>query len=344
MSTPDETPSTGPQSEPRRIVWAIDPFGDTDKSHQLDIDFLRQYAQRVPVTIEPVYVLSPVEINLSAELTAPVLAETYRFRPAAEKALEKALSGVDIPGLLKPKILVQYLASLAHASQVLSEYAWSTGAHLILANTHGRSGLRRAFLGSFAESLLNHSHTPLVTIGPTVDTIRSFDAILFPTDFREASRKTRCVFRKLVHFASEIHSSVTIYHSISHTLETAMQSGASLLGGGWFPIQATFSDEAERKQRRADLWSEWAKNQGVSSEALIEIQFTGMPDAILQASKLKNVGLIAMEPQSGPLISALVGSTLRQVIRNADCPVWVYRPDESEVKSATTPLELSKAA
>ncbi|MGK5086160.1 universal stress protein [Bdellovibrionota bacterium FG-2] len=331
-------------AEPRRIVWAIDPFGDTETSHQLDIEFLRHYSQKQPIAIEPVYVLSPSEINLSAELSAPVLAEAYRFRPAAEKALEKALSGVQIPGLLPPKILVQYLASLTHTSQVLSEYAGSTGAHLILANTHGRSGLKRAFLGSFAESLLNHAHTPIVIVGPGVQSMRPLDQVLFPTDFREASRKTRCVFRKLIDFASELHSSVTIYHSISHTLESAMQSGASLLGGGWIPIQATFSDEAERKQRRAELWSEWAKNKGVPSDALIDVQFTSMPEAILQAAKQKNVGLIAMEPQSGPLVSALVGSTLRQVIRHADCPVWVYRPDEAELKSATTPLIQDKAA
>ena len=46
------------------------------------------------------------------------------------------------------------------------EYARTHGADLIALSSHGRSGLRRMVLGSVAEIILRHAHTPVLTFPP----------------------------------------------------------------------------------------------------------------------------------------------------------------------------------
>lgn len=43
-------------------------------------------------------------------------------------------------------------------------FADSTGVYAIVVGTHGRSGLRRALMGSTAEALVRHASCPVVTI------------------------------------------------------------------------------------------------------------------------------------------------------------------------------------
>ncbi|UQA58556.1 universal stress protein [Polyangium aurulentum] len=43
-------------------------------------------------------------------------------------------------------------------------HAWEVSADLIVMGTHGRSGIKRALLGSVAEKVVRHSPIPVLTI------------------------------------------------------------------------------------------------------------------------------------------------------------------------------------
>jgi nucleotide-binding universal stress UspA family protein len=51
-----------------------------------------------------------------------------------------------------------------HAPTVIIERARALGADLIAMSTHGRSGLRRMFLGSVADAVLRHAQCPVLLV------------------------------------------------------------------------------------------------------------------------------------------------------------------------------------
>ncbi len=49
-------------------------------------------------------------------------------------------------------------------AETILEYAEEIDANLIVAGTHGRTGVRRRILGSVAERLVRHAHCPVMTV------------------------------------------------------------------------------------------------------------------------------------------------------------------------------------
>lgn len=74
---------------------------------------------------------------------------------------------------------------------VISKLLKQERTDLIVLGTHGRTGLPRLILGSFAEDVFRHSPCPVVTVGPRIDDelARAYPKnILFPTDDSHASK------------------------------------------------------------------------------------------------------------------------------------------------------------
>jgi len=55
---------------------------------------------------------------------------------------------------------------------------------LLIAGTHGRSGLSKAIIGSVAEQIMRNARCPVLTIGPNVPATQlRFNRVLYATDF-----------------------------------------------------------------------------------------------------------------------------------------------------------------
>jgi nucleotide-binding universal stress UspA family protein len=74
---------------------------------------------------------------------------------------------------------------------VLCEVSKECEIDLIVLGTHGRTGLKKALLGSTAEAVFRRTALPVLTIGPSVRVGAHnggrFHCVLFATDFNEAS-------------------------------------------------------------------------------------------------------------------------------------------------------------
>lgn len=322
----------------RRIIWAVDVFWEDSKLHRSAISALRALADRTQCEIEPVFVLSPAQLNLSLEFSPPWI---QQYRPAAERALASFVSRLKIPGLIKPHLIVHNAPSTTQAVKALSQYAQMVGADAILASTHGRKGIGRFFLGSFSEALLINSRVPVFTVNPKLKMSGALDHVLFPTDFGHGAKYA---FKRVVALAANLKANLTLYHAIRYPIEPVFQSGIYLLGGAWVPVHAYFDIEVERKYRHSEGWADWAHKQGVNTDIVIRTEGGNISDTILELAKKKNVGLIAMEAQSGPITAAIVGSITRQVVRGAECGVWAFRESEAEAKSAQVQAQQKKAA
>jgi nucleotide-binding universal stress UspA family protein len=64
------------------------------------------------------------------------------------------------------QVPVRTQAGIGPPSDEIVRYAAEMRADLIVMGTHGRTGLRRALLGSVAEKVVRHAPCPVLTVGP----------------------------------------------------------------------------------------------------------------------------------------------------------------------------------
>ncbi len=303
----------------RKIVWAVDAFLTDPAGHTQVIQNLRLLSEKLKATILPTYVLSPDQLNLSIDFSGPWIST---YKPAVEKSLQHLATHSGFPNVAQPKIIVKETPSLKNAVKSLCAYAASQGAQLIVAGTQGRNGLSRLMLGSFAESLLMTSKIPILVVGPQARPVSDLRHILFPTDLTQGSM---AVFSGLLDLAKELGAKITIHHSVPNPIEPVLQSGVYLLGGGWIPVPMYIEKEKARKIEKAEALVERAKKKGVPASISIDTSSRSVTQSILDSAESLKPDWIAMAAESGPVVSALIGSIARQVVRNAPCPTWILR-------------------
>jgi nucleotide-binding universal stress UspA family protein len=308
---------------PRQIVWAVDAFeppeGPLVRTVSKWIEgLIRDYG----ATVEPVYVLNPAELNLTSEFAVPWVS---RYRPYAEQALAEMVRRLDLPGIVRPRVLVQETASTTRAIDAISDYAVASDMDLIVSSTHGRSGVKRLLMGSFVETLLLRAYVPVLVVGADSPEPRErpLARLLMPTDLSDYSKD---LYIEVVHLCAEMKADLTLFHAIPHPVEPIVSSGVYLLGGGWVPVESYFAEETRFRERRADAWAKWAEGKGVRVTPVVEPQGASISARLTYIAEERGIGAIVMEAQNGPITSALVGSVTRQTVRHAPCPVWVVGP------------------
>jgi nucleotide-binding universal stress UspA family protein len=311
------------------VLWAIDPFERARETRSSVISFLKRFSKATKAEIEPVYVLSPSSIEIETDLGQP---GAERYIRATHSALREVAKSSGIPGLRPPRVLTEDGTSLAASVRSLARYAETSGASMIAVGSHGRKGLSRLLLGSFAESLVIESRVPVVVVGPE-GTRRTLDRVLFATDFSDASAKA---FDRVVELTRSMGATLVIFHAIAHPVEPVFQSGVYLASGGWVPTSEYLSQREAEKNREGEKWKARAARRGVRAEFVCDQSRAGVTQAVLDAAHDAGAGLIAMAGESGPVTAALVGSITRQVVRRSRVPVWVFRdhPAKARKKAA----------
>ena len=287
-----------------KILWAIDPY-DEPSRFQVPLRMLKYLVEATHATIQPVFVVlatgdrSDSDLILEREQTSNLFKEIY------------------LKGLLPPQVVQTTFNDPDEVVTRLLAYGANTNADLVLANTHGWTGLSRVFRGSFVNRLLFQSTIPVMAVGPDVNEINPFDRILYATHLDSISKQD---FREAVEIAKLFHSELTVLHLLSRRQrdqgdqegEDSTELGQSL------PIRS-------KLMRRSLSWSNWASRQGVATEVVLEDLSTQVTKQIRQAASRHRVGLILLESRSGLLASFLRGSKVREIVQSAECPVWVHR-------------------
>jgi nucleotide-binding universal stress UspA family protein len=306
----------------KKIAWAIDAFEETGEIQSRCIDAITQLVSTRPgVSIYPVYVLSPEHLNLPIEFNNPL---QQHYSEVAIKAIHARLKDLKLKNVKEPKVVVQQSATIKGSATKLINFCKANKMELIVVGTHGRTGIQRAFLGSFAETLLNLSKIPVLVVGAHA-TSSSMKHLLFPSDLQNRSLK---VFNRMLKTAKELGAKVTLLHCIPRPIEAVFQSGVYLFSGGWVPANL-YLEKGEEKQRKiAKKWLDTAKKAGVTTDLVLDTTSVSIVESILRHAQSLNADLIAMPAQSGAVASTLIGSYTRQIVRNALCPVWVLKAEK----------------
>jgi len=301
-----------------RAVWAVDLFEEEDSTSSPVVSVLRCLGEKLSVEIEPVYVLSPEGLDLALEFSPPWIKQ---YKPAAQKSLQSALKDVELSGLVEARVLLQAKPSLRFMVKSLVNYSKNAGADLIVMGTHSRKGLSRLILGSFAESTLLYARVPVMVVGSHSES-KGFRKVLFATDF---GLKSDSIFQEVLPLVKDLGATLTIFHSVSHPVEPVIQSGTFLLGGGWIDLPEYMTQVEAMNRKQAELWSVQAEEQGVESEVVFIPSGGSVSRSTIDYAQSHGIGLITLAAESGPIASTLIGSICRQIVRNAHCPVWVFR-------------------
>lgn len=311
-----------------KILWSIDVFDDLPEVRAKSIRVLRRLAQGRELSIDPVSVLNPAVLGVDTDFVGP-WTETYA--PLVKKALTQALKDVDLPGLQEARVLGNPRASLGVSVDLLVKHAVDGEYDLILTGSHGRKGLSRMVLGSFAESLLLRTKTPVLVVGnhadpwgPDQDVNRPLH-FLFANDLADPHSG---LLDEVFQAAAIYSAKVTILSVIPTPAELAVQSGIYLLSGGWVSAADYVNLDWKRRLEVGNAIALRAKEfYDVVCEVHVDECFPAMSigDSICAHAKSLGVDFIAMAAEDGPVATALIGAISRKVVRSAPCPVWIFR-------------------
>lgn len=303
-----------------KVVWAVDPFHDHLKTQRKTLGAIHEVFGS-GTSIVPASVLRAGTYNPHH----PQFLEKWsQLQTAARESLGRLVEGLDVSGLERPRLLPHESASISDAVRTIVHFAIAEGASAIAVCSHGRQGLSRLVLGSFAETLVMASPLPVLVVGPKEESAPKMETFLFPTDFSEASK---AVFRRLLDIAVRAKARVQVFHKIEYLYPA--------LGYPFVVPPVTADSMASMEQEvkaRAAPWLALAETMGVPAEARIESGADSTLEHLLRNAAAPGT-VVAMAAVAGPVASAMVGSLTRQTLRSAPCPVLVLRAEqEANVK------------
>lgn len=299
-----------------KLIWAVDAFAeDTDLVKKMG-SFLSRWIAGTSIQIEPVYILSPSQTSLPTDVFFKMK------KTGEEKAKEKLQSLLATAGIatLPPQLITSSDSSLRNAVGSLVAYAKSSGAELIAVGSNSRKLVSPYFFGSFAESLALFSEVPILMVTPKSVTPPNLKNLFFSTDLSEASREA---FPKALDVAAKRKLEITVYNRVEY-----------LAGYDWdlpnaeIEVHEHLKHDLNRRSAALRWFSEQAHQKGVKIKVVIdsERQNLTVAESILKAADKNHADFIAVSSQSGVATPKVLGSVARQVIRAANCPVWVLEP------------------
>lgn len=260
--------------------------------------YVTALAKSFAASVFACHIITPTSLVAAAPQAAPSLYEAEY--EAAAKELDNIVSSPQLAGL-KTKAL---LSSGMLGDSLLQEIK-DNNVDLVVAGTHGRTGLRRFLLGSAVEEICRVATCPVLTIGPDCPTAAiKISRILVPTDLSEDSMRALPFVVKL---ATAYGASVTVLHVLP--VETATNPDARKLSD---PVYKSMVSMFELKLAPLQC------NFGIESGEVA--------DTILRVAREMNADMVALGIRNAFLPALHLGARVAyQVMVHAHCPVVTCR-------------------
>lgn len=324
------------------IIWAIDPFEKVGSAQRLTADTIGLLARRMKVSVIPVYVL-----KAHADLPAPIVSHWEdQFCEYASELIKKRVAELGIQRyVLDPVVRFQKSLSLQEAVASLSGIATRFKARLIVASAKVKEGLGELFFeDSFSETLLYESRIPVLLLGGRVKSgiVRPY-RILFPVDVTAISRGS---LADAIKMASLLKARIHFLHVIQPPFDFRALPMVSAGPIGQGSVAEHKRDERSKAQSVFKRWIKRARDSGVRAEfTILETSKADPWKEIVRFNRKNRYSLIMMEDKSSPMSASILGSNTRQVVRHAECPVWVLKKRrKAGAKAKSSADELRKAA
>lgn len=264
---------------------------------------------------EDPFLLMQASYRVHGEVTPAVQEYVEDIKAEALATMKQAVDerggGVELEVHTAPNVPQ---AMLAHASAIQAD--------LIVLGTHGRSGIRRWWMGSTAERVVQVSPVPVLTVHSRSRLPQREDPVLLPVDLSDNSWQAlpmAVAYAKA--FKSRIH--------ILSVVEDPWYLTHLGVGDHITPILREV-EPVVLKHLEERLEEERARCEGVDVELEV-VRATSPPHQIIDWTKERSVGLVALTTRGlSDLPRILMGSTAQRVVRLSETPVLTLRIPETE--------------
>lgn len=202
------------------------------------------------------------------------------------------------------------------AGRTILDYAEEADVDLLSMGTHGRTGVRRALLGSVTERVVRESERPVLTAHETeADPDTDYDTILVPTD---GGPESRAAARYAIDFADRFDADVRAISVVDTTLTREGVVLEALSGVNNDAVQWIAAE---------------AQAHGVHAETAV---LEGPPaDTVLDDAAEHDADLVAMGTHGRTGLDRFVTrSVAERVVRHADAPVLTVNRDVNDLDAA----------
>jgi nucleotide-binding universal stress UspA family protein len=298
MSALAMNPIRTPTANVKNILFATD-FSEASM-HALP--YVTGIAKKFGASVYLCHIVAPSAlVNCAPEMASTLYQEMREQALAQLTALAHSheLAGVSAKALVASGQVQNELARTVQQNQV----------DLIVAGTHGRTGMRKLVLGSVVEAICRVAACPVLTVGPglAVQTASNFSRILFPTDMSEDSKQIIPYLRQV---AEENQSEIAVLHVMPAEVVTNPKA-AQLAEPIRNKLMHTFEPQLS----------------GLKVEFLIG--FGDTVETVLRTAEARETDLIAMGIHNAFLPGVqLRSSTVYRIMAGAHCPVLTYRSRE----------------
>ena len=317
------------------------------RSILVPVDGSRLAEQAVPIALEIAErAQSKLRFVLVHQIHQPhVLMEPAHLYTRTERALQKGdrdyLRGLVSRLRKRMGRAVSSAMLKGPAAVTLAEYVRDLGADLVVMTTHGRGGLRRAWLGSAADQLIRSLEIPVLLVragqSDSAPSTVNFSVILLPLDgspLAEAALEPAAVLARL--WDAEV-SLVQIVQPVTLTTDPPLA----------FPTEIDDQLTAMRRKAAQDYLRDVAerlREQGVKASG-VAIVGGGVAETLLHLARPERVGLVAMATHGrGGVRRLMLGSVADKLVRAADVPVLVVRPSGRRSKRVTGETDVQRAS
>jgi nucleotide-binding universal stress UspA family protein len=296
MSTPATFDVNSAQAPARlkNILFATDFSEASMKALPYAANIARKFGAKVLVC----HVITPTPVSVGAAQAAQYVYEAEienANRVFANVGLWNDLNGLEKKTLLPSGIFADALVDTIAENDI----------DLVVAGTHGRTGLTRLLLGSTAEEICRVASCPVMTVGPLLEpNKKTVEHILMLTDLSDESRAS---LPYVAEFAQKYGASVTVLHVLPE--ETATNPDAKELSE---PIRRTMVHAYEESFRNLSV------QYVIESGEIVP--------TILGFAQRQRADLIALGVRNAFLPGfQLRSSVAYRVISGAHCPVLTCR-------------------
>jgi nucleotide-binding universal stress UspA family protein len=208
----------------------------------------------------------------------------------------------------------------------ISRHAATVGADLIIASTHGRTGLARAWIGSTADWLVRFASVPVMLVRPREDEKptgdRSFTHVLVPLDGSERSERIIPEARRIARASNARLTLLRVVMPITRSVFTQGRLAVSVIRDEQSTLQLMREAKDALEQLAGSL-------RHADSELRIETEVVAdenTASAILARARDSAADLVAMCSRGRGASRLLVGSIADKLLRGFDGVLLMLGP------------------